>query len=44
MLENYVRISVGTPEENDKLIAALKEITGRESSLGKIEDQLSGRP
>ncbi|MDX2039843.1 MAG: histidinol-phosphate transaminase [Acidobacteriota bacterium] len=28
MLENYVRISVGTPEENDKLIAALKEIFG----------------
>lgn len=26
MLENYVRISVGTPEENDQLIAALKEI------------------
>ena len=26
MLENYVRISVGTPDENDKLIAALKEI------------------
>jgi histidinol-phosphate aminotransferase len=26
MLADYVRISVGTPEENDKLIAALKEI------------------
>lgn len=26
MLSDYVRISVGTPEENDKLIAALKEI------------------
>ncbi|MBL8191827.1 MAG: histidinol-phosphate transaminase, partial [Acidobacteria bacterium] len=31
MLEHYVRISVGTPEENDKLIAALREITGGES-------------
>lgn len=29
MLENYVRISVGTPEENDKLIAALREIFNR---------------
>ncbi len=29
MLENYVRISVGTPEENDRLIAALKEIVGQ---------------
>jgi histidinol-phosphate aminotransferase len=28
MLENYVRISVGTPEENDRLIAALREIVG----------------
>ncbi|MBO0862601.1 MAG: histidinol-phosphate transaminase [Chloracidobacterium sp.] len=26
MLSDYVRISVGAPEENDKLIAALKEI------------------
>jgi histidinol dehydrogenase len=26
MLSDYVRISVGTPEENDKLIAALKDI------------------
>jgi len=26
MLENYVRISVGTPEENDKLLSALEEI------------------
>lgn len=26
LLSNYVRISVGTPEENDKLIAALREI------------------
>lgn len=26
MLSEYVRISVGTPEENDKLIAALREI------------------
>jgi len=26
MLKNYFRVSVGTPEENDKLIAALREI------------------
>lgn len=26
MLENYFRVSVGTPEENDRLITALKEI------------------
>jgi histidinol-phosphate aminotransferase len=26
MLSEYVRISVGTPEENDKLIAALKDV------------------
>ena len=26
MLADYVRISVGTPEENDRLVAALKEI------------------
>lgn len=31
MLENYVRISVGTPVENDRLIAALREIL---SSVG----------
>jgi histidinol-phosphate aminotransferase len=29
MLSEYVRISVGTPEENDALIAALKEICER---------------
>ena len=26
MLSDYVRISVGTPEENDRLLAALHEI------------------
>jgi histidinol-phosphate aminotransferase len=26
MLEEYFRFSIGTPEENDKLILALKEI------------------
>ena len=26
MLSEYVRISVGTPEENSRLIAALKEL------------------
>jgi histidinol-phosphate aminotransferase len=26
MLSEYVRISVGTPEENDRLVASLKEI------------------
>jgi histidinol-phosphate aminotransferase len=29
MLGEYVRISVGTPEENDRLIAALKELFAR---------------
>ncbi len=28
MLSDYVRISVGTPEENDRLLAALREIFG----------------
>jgi histidinol-phosphate aminotransferase len=28
MLANYVRISVGTPEENDRLLTALREIIG----------------
>jgi histidinol dehydrogenase len=28
MLSDYVRISVGAPEENDRLIAALKELLG----------------
>jgi histidinol-phosphate aminotransferase len=28
MLKDYFRVSVGTPDENDKLIAALKEICG----------------
>jgi len=33
MLSEYVRMSVGTPEENDQLIAALQEIVkGYESS------------
>jgi histidinol-phosphate/aromatic aminotransferase/cobyric acid decarboxylase-like protein len=27
MLQDYFRISVGTPEENDALLAALREIT-----------------
>jgi histidinol-phosphate/aromatic aminotransferase/cobyric acid decarboxylase-like protein len=26
MLSDYVRISVGTPEENDRLLVALREI------------------
>lgn len=30
MLKDYFRVSVGTPEENDKLIAALEEIFGKE--------------
>lgn len=29
MLANYIRISVGSPEENDRVIAALKEIMSR---------------
>jgi histidinol-phosphate aminotransferase len=32
MLSEYVRISVGTPEENDRLIDALKEIFSYVSS------------
>lgn len=32
MLKNYFRVSVGTPEENDKLIAALEEIFGKEQA------------
>jgi len=28
MLGNYFRISVGTPEENDQLLASLREILG----------------
>src|SRR5262245_37786848 len=30
MLSEYVRISVGTPEENDKLLAALREIIAQQ--------------
>ena len=30
MLDRYVRLSVGTPEENDRLIAALEEVTATE--------------
>jgi histidinol-phosphate aminotransferase len=30
MLKDYFRVSVGTPEENDRLIAALEEIFGKE--------------
>ena len=34
MLGDYFRISVGTPEENDQLLAALREIFGSiEASL-----------
>lgn len=32
MLNDYFRVSVGTPEENDKLIAALEEIFGKEEA------------
>jgi histidinol-phosphate aminotransferase len=32
MLSEYFRVSTGTPEENDKLVAALKEIFGKEES------------
>jgi len=28
MLGNYFRVSVGTPEENDQLLASLREIFG----------------
>ncbi|MDQ3687496.1 MAG: histidinol-phosphate transaminase [Acidobacteriota bacterium] len=31
MLKDYFRLSVGTPEENDALVAALREIFGKES-------------
>ena len=30
MLKDYFRVSVGTPEENDRLVAALEEIFGKE--------------
>jgi histidinol-phosphate/aromatic aminotransferase/cobyric acid decarboxylase-like protein len=29
MLADYFRVSVGTPEENDRLIIALKEVMER---------------
>ena len=32
LLKDYVRISVGTPEENDALLAALREIIGKDSN------------
>jgi histidinol-phosphate aminotransferase len=31
MLAEYFRVSVGTPEENDRLVAALAEIFGGEN-------------
>jgi histidinol-phosphate aminotransferase len=30
MLRDYFRVSVGTPEENDKLLAALREVFSKE--------------
>jgi histidinol-phosphate aminotransferase len=32
MLSSYVRVSVGSPEENDRLVAALKDVMSRLSS------------
>jgi histidinol-phosphate aminotransferase len=34
MLRDYFRVSVGTPEENDRLVAALAEIFGEEGGKG----------
>jgi histidinol-phosphate aminotransferase len=33
MLQDYVRISVGTPEENDKLLAALRELFSKDREV-----------
>ncbi|PYT02270.1 MAG: hypothetical protein DMF65_06960, partial [Acidobacteria bacterium] len=34
MLKDFFRVSVGTPEENDKLLAALREIFAKEEDGG----------
>jgi histidinol-phosphate/aromatic aminotransferase/cobyric acid decarboxylase-like protein len=30
LLKDYFRVSVGTPEENDRLVAALGDVFGKE--------------
>ncbi|HVF28821.1 MAG TPA: histidinol-phosphate transaminase [Pyrinomonadaceae bacterium] len=39
MLKDYFRLSVGTPEENDALMAALRETFGRESGVRSQESE-----
>jgi histidinol-phosphate aminotransferase len=37
MLQDYFRVSVGTPEENDQLLSALNEILGKQKRMGSAK-------
>ncbi|HEY2976053.1 MAG TPA: histidinol-phosphate transaminase [Pyrinomonadaceae bacterium] len=37
MLQDYFRVSVGTPEENDQLLSALNEILGKQKQMGSAK-------